>query len=217
VSGFRAVVFDMDGVLVDTEPAFFDAANIVLAEEAKRIEWERYRVLLGTSVEVTWESLIDMLDLHGNLRSYLRRYGIVLRQELAKPRAPLPGVVDLLDELARRETPVALATSSWRPWAEIVLASCGLSDRFACAATGDEVEHEKPAPDIYLKAAGLLGIEPERCVAVEDTAPGIASARAAGMHAVQVRAASTALPPLDAADLVLDSLEQFPLALLDER
>ena len=214
MSGYRAVVFDMDGVLVDTEPAFFDAANAVLAEEGQQIEWERYRVLLGTSVEVTWHSLIDMLGLAGESKTYLRRYGVVLRDELAKPRQPLPGVVALLDELTRREVPIALATSSWRPWAEIVLASCGLDGRFPNSATGDEVEHEKPAPDIYLKAAGLLGLEPERCVAIEDTAPGIASAKAAGMRAVQVRAASTALPPLAAADLVLDSLEQFPLGLL---
>jgi HAD superfamily hydrolase (TIGR01509 family) len=214
VSGYLAVVFDMDGVLVDTEPAFFDAANVVLAEEDQQIEWERYRVLLGTSVDVTWQSLIDMLGLRGDLRSYLRRYGVVLREELAKARPPLPGVVALLDELTARKAPIALATSSWRPWAEIVLASCGLNGRFAHAATGDEVEHEKPAPDIYLKAAGLLGIDPERCVAIEDTAPGIASAKAAGMYAVQVRAASTALPPLDAADLVIDTLEQFPLELL---
>ncbi|MEX1253573.1 MAG: HAD family phosphatase [Dehalococcoidia bacterium] len=214
MSGYRAVVFDMDGVLVDTEPAFFDAANAVLAEEGTRIEWERYQVLLGTSVEVTWQSLIDMLGLAGEPKTYLRRYGVVLRAELAKPRPPLPGVVWLLDELSRREVPVALATSSWRPWAEIVLTSCGLAGRFHNSATGDEVAHEKPAPDIYMKAAGLLGVEPERCVAIEDTAPGIASAQAAGMHAIQVRASSTALPPLDAADLVLDSLEQFPLTLL---
>ena len=217
MSAYRAVVFDMDGVLVDTEHAFFDAANAVLAEEGQQIEWERYQRLLGTSVEVTWRSLIDMLGLAGEPRTYLRRYGVVLRDELAKPRPPLPGVVALLDELTRRKAPVALATSSWRPWAEIVLASCGLNGRFVHAATGDEVEHEKPAPDIYVKAAALLGLEPKRCVAIEDTVPGIASAKAAGMCAIQVRAASTALPPIDAADLVIDSLEQFPLELLGRR
>jgi HAD superfamily hydrolase (TIGR01509 family) len=212
---YRAVIFDMDGVLVDTEPAFFDAANIVLGEEGKHIEWERYRILLGTSVEVTWQALIDMLDLAGEPKTYLRRYGSVLRDELAKPRLPLPGVVPLLDELEQRGVPIAVATSSWRPWAEIVLTSCGLQPRFPQLATGDEVEHEKPAPDIYFQASDLLDIDPQECIAIEDTAPGIAAANAAGMHSVQVRAASTALPPLDAADLVIDSLEQFPLALLD--
>ena len=111
--------------------------------------------------------------------------------------------------------PIALATSSWRPWAEIVLASCGLDGRFPNSATGDEVEHEKPAPDIYLKAAGLLGLEPERCVAIEDTAPGIAAAKAAGMYAVQSRAASSAFPPLEQADLVLATLADFPLGLVE--
>ncbi len=73
--------------------------------------------------------------------------------------------------------------------------------------------HERAA--VFLRAAELLGVAPARCIAVEDTPPGIASAKAAGMYAVQVRSASTAFPPIEDADLVLDSLEQFPLAMVE--
>jgi beta-phosphoglucomutase-like phosphatase (HAD superfamily) len=79
------------------------------------------------------------------------------------------------------------------------------------------VERSKPAPDLYLRAAELLGVAPERCVAVEDTNPGIASAKAAGMYAIQTRSASSALPPIEDADLVLDSLESFPFKLVDRQ
>ncbi len=205
----------MDGVLVDTEPAFFEAANHVLAEHGQHIEWERYRQLLGTSVEVTWQSLIEMLGLEGDPRAYLRRYGAVLFEYLRRPRSPLPGVTDLLEELDRRRVAVALATSSWRRWADAVLESCGLAGQFTSMVCGDDVEHEKPAPDIYLRAAALLGRRPSECVAIEDTEPGIVSAKAAGMYAVQSRAASTAPAALDSADLVVESLASFPLGLLD--
>ena len=212
---YRAVIFDMDGVLVDTEPAFYEGVNIVLEREGSRsIEWGRYKRLLGTSVEETWRELMAMQQLTGDLQHYMRHYGKVLLDCLAQQRDPLPGTNELLDALTQREVPYALATSSWGPWKEIVLASAGLERRFAIAVTGDQVAHEKPAPDIYLRAAELVGVTPERCIAIEDTPPGIASAQAAGMFAVQVRASSTAFPPLEQADLVIDSLQDFPLAML---
>ncbi len=211
---YRAVIFDMDGVLVDSEPAFFEAINQVLAEEGRSIEFEPYRRLLGTSVEVTWRELIEMLDLGGDLEDYLRRYDAVLLDRLRCPRPPLPGVIELLEELDCRGVMIALATSSLRSWSDAVLESAGLQDRFRTIVTADGVENEKPAPDLYLKAAALLCTPSCDCIAVEDTQPGIASAKAAGMYAVQVRACSTACPPIEEADLVLESLEHFPLSMV---
>lgn len=211
---YRAVIFDMDGVLVDSEPAFFDAINEVLAEEGRSVEFEPYRRLLGTSVEVAWRELIEMLDLRGNLEDYLRRYDAVLLDCLRCPRPPLPGVIELLEELDYRSVMIALATSSLRSWSDAVLESAGLQDRFRTIVTADGVENKKPAPDLYLKAAALLCTPPGDCIAVEDTQPGIASAKAAGMYAVQVRSCSTACPPIEEADLVLESLEHFPLSVV---
>jgi len=212
---YHAVVFDMDGVLVDTEPAFYDGVNIILQEEGRYIEWERYKRLLGTSVEETWREIISMLNMRGDLYDYMRRYGDVLLDCLAQERDPLPGTEQLLDTLQGRGVPYGLATSSWGRWKDIILNSAGLQERFRVVVTGDTVKREKPAPDIYLRAAELLGLAPERCVAVEDTPPGIAAAKAAGMFAVQVRASSTAFPPIEQADLVIDSLEYFPVAMID--
>ena len=213
-NSYEAVIFDMDGVLADTEPAFFEAVNVLLAEEGRSIEFERYKTLLGTSVGVTWRSLIEILDLPGDPDDYLRRYDGVLIDCLRRPRTPLPGVVDLLEALDRRRVPAGLATSSWQTWMNAVLESAGIAGRFQALAWRQLVEHGKPAPDLYLKAAALLHVAPERCIAVEDTPTGIAAAKAAGMYAVQSRASSTAFPPIDGADLVLDTLETFPLALL---
>ncbi len=212
---YRAVVFDMDGVLIDSEPAFFEALNEVIAP--KRIDWAQYQQLLGTSVSATWARVREMIGLDGDPQDYLERYNAVLLDYLRRPRPPLPGVRDLLQTLRAQKTPIGLATSSWEPWVKAALAAAALPlDQFDALVWRHMVEQSKPAPDLYLKAAELLRVEPSACVAVEDTPAGIASARAAGMFAVQVRAASTALPPIDEADLVLDTLESFPLELLGQ-
>lgn len=211
---YRAVVFDMDGVLADSEPAFFDAVNIALEPSGKQIAWNAYKRLLGTSVEVTWTEVLKMLDLPVEVDAYLPRFNEVLLDCLRQPRAPLPGVVALLDELDRANVPYAVATSSIRPWYDAVMESTGLTGRFAVSVTADMITHPKPAPEIYLRAAELLGIPPFTCIAVEDTIPGVASAKAAAMFAIQVMASSTALPPIREADRVIETLLEFPFGLV---
>jgi len=98
---------------------------------------------------------------------------------------------------------------------DATLRSLKLEDAFDAVVSASEVERAKPAPDLYLTAAKRLGVRPAACLAVEDTGAGIASAKAAGMFAVQVRASSTALPPLEQADLVIDDYSQFDLSLFD--
>ena len=219
---YRAVIFDMDGVLVDSEPAFFEAVNEVLAPTSRQIDWEQYQRLLGTiedhgSVSTTWSGVLEMLGLDAaDVQPYVDRFGDALPAVLRRPRPLLPGVDALIAELKRRQVPIGLATSSRQAWVEALLGGVGLRlATFDAVVWRQMVEKSKPAPDLYLKASELLGIEPEACIAVEDTPRGIASAKAAGMYAVQARAASTALPPIDGADLVLGTLEEFPLGMVE--
>jgi HAD superfamily hydrolase (TIGR01509 family) len=212
---YHAVIFDMDGVLVDTEPSFHEALNEVLAPTGKRIEWEPYKQFLGTSTSVTWRGVMEHLGLQLDGREYVEQYNAAIIEFLARPKPLLPGVASLIERLRAERTPIAVATSSMRPWLEAVFRGASLPlETFDALVSREMVERSKPAPDLYLKAAELLGSAPERCVAIEDTPPGVASAKAAGMYAVHVRSASSALPPIEQADLVLDSLEQFPARLL---
>jgi HAD superfamily hydrolase (TIGR01509 family) len=213
---YRAVVFDMDGVLADSEPTYLKAANVVLAPLGKHVSEEQNRLFIGTSVRNTWAKIMQLLDLPGDLDEYVCRYNEVLVSLLSRPRPTLPGVRELLGELERRGLPRALVTSSWQGWVDALLGAIGLIGAFPVVVTEEQVENAKPAPEPFLKAATLLGIEPTACVAVEDTPSGIQAAKAAGMYAVQVRAASTAFPPIEGADLVLDSLEHFPLELISQ-
>ena len=153
-------------------------------------------------------------DLTGPLDELVAAYDAELRRQLALVHEPLPGAVGLVQTLRRRRVPIAVASSSLPSWIAALLGGIGLQDAFDALVSGSMVERPKPAPDIYLLAAQKLGAPPHRTIAIEDTPTGLASARAAGLYAVQVRAASTAFPPLPDADALLDTLHDFDLALL---
>jgi len=215
VGRLKAVVFDLDGVLWDGEPLYHEAFNVVLKPYGHAITMDDYLSIIGHSVEAAWQWVLDHFQITERLERFLRAYDKAVLRLLSRPVEPLPGVRAILDELHARRIPIALASASLRQWVDATLRGLGLEDAFQATVSASEVEHAKPAPDLYLKAARLLDIPATDCLAVEDTATGIAAAKAAGMFAVQVRAASTALPPLAEADLVIDDYSQFDLSLLE--
>jgi len=214
--GFSAVIFDLDGVLWDGEPLYHEAFNIVLAPYGHRVSDDTYRQLIGHSVEYCWEWLRRRFNLTEPTSHFLAVYNEAVLRLLQEPAEPLPGVRPLIAELRRRGVPIAVASASLREWVDVTLSGLGLQDAFNATVSASEVRNGKPAPDLFLAAAQRLGVPPQYCLAVEDTAAGIAAAKAAGMFAVQLRAASTALPPLPDANLVLESLTDFDLSLLEE-
>ena len=200
----------MDGVLVDSEPAFFEAVNLVLAPTGKQIAWDEYQSFVGTSTSVTWRGVLKTVGLElEEMQPYVAGFEEILLDVLRRPRPLLPGVAQLIESLKQRSVPVALATSSREEWVKALLGSAlpGKGAPELPLATFDAVVWRQ-------MVAELLSMPAERCIAIEDTPSGIASARAAGMFAVQVRAASSALPPIEEADLVIDTLDEFPLSLL---
>lgn len=211
---YRAVIFDMDGVLADSEPTYVEAMDEVLASLGRTVSPELHRAIMGTGVEDTWTIVVRELDLPGGIEDYIPPYDRALVRRLSKLDRPLPGVVSLVSKLRERRVPIAVASSSWTGWVEALLSGIGLRDAFDALASATEVTHPKPAPDLYLLAASKLGIPAGACIAIEDTPTGLRSARAAGMYAVQVRASSTAFPPLPEADAVIETLEDFDLGLL---
>jgi HAD superfamily hydrolase (TIGR01509 family) len=214
---FRGVVFDLDGVIWDGEPLYHEAFNVVLAPYGHSIEITdpSYVGIIGKSVEAAWDWMRDRFDLTEPDAVFYRAYNEAVLELMKQPREPLPGVRELLSELKSRGLPVGLASASLRKWVDATLAGLGLNGAFATTATASEVERSKPAPDLYLLAAKELGVPAESCLAFEDTPSGIASAHGAGMFAVQVRASSTALPPLTEADLVIERYADFDLSLLE--
>jgi len=215
VGRFRAVIFDMDGVLADSEPLYLQGINEVLKEFGLAITEEDHNELLGAAVGPTWDFIFEKYSPPASYDECVARYDRTMVRLLSRPREPLPGVRDLLSELKRRGAPCALASSSWPNWVKALLESTGLDGCFDIAVSSTAVENGKPAPDIFLYTAKMLRVEPSQCVVLEDSRAGVLAAKAAGMYTIQVRAASTALPPLPEANLVLERLSDFPLSLLD--
>jgi HAD superfamily hydrolase (TIGR01509 family) len=205
----------MDGVLADSEPVYYQAMNAVLADLGKVVTPEIQRKLMGHGVQDTWQVIAQEFSIDGPLDELIGRYDRELCRRLALVRETLPGVRELIGSLRGQGLPLGLASSSWPGWIEALLGGIGLEGQFDAIVSATMVEHPKPAPDIYLLAAARLGVDAARCVAIEDTPTGLASAKAAGMFTVQVRSASTAFPAMSEADLVLDSLADFDLSLVD--
>ena len=189
-----AVVFDMDGLLFDTERLYERAAIAAAAELGYELDQAFHRTTVGSS----WEAIRGLLlDRYGatfaaeDLRAAARRiFGELLETE------PLlkPGVLELLDLLDRLGLPRAIATTSSRPTVRRHLEAHDLIGRFHhVVAHGDYARH-KPAPDPFLKAADQLGVAPELCLALEDSYNGVRAASAAGMMTVMV---PDLLPPTD--------------------
>jgi HAD superfamily hydrolase (TIGR01509 family) len=214
---YRAVVFDLDGVLWDGEPLYHEAFNVVLKPYGHSIALtdSAYTQIIGKSVEAAWYWMRERFELTESPAVFYRAYNEAVLDLMKQPREPLPGVRELLAELKARGIPVGLASASLRNWVDVTLQGLGLNGAFVTTATASEVERSKPAPDLYLLAANGLGVPPESCLAFEDTPSGIASAQAAGMFAVQVRASSTALPPQPEADVVIEKYSEFDLSLLE--
>ena len=213
----RGVIFDMDGVLTDSEPAFYAAVNDILARYGKHIGEDEYRQFIGQSTEQMWTQVIALKGIPETLEEIVEDYEAPLMVRLREPRPPLPGARELLAELRARGVPVALCTASFMRWVEAILASADVLHTFDALSTADMVERTKPHPDPYLMAAQKLGLPPAECIAIEDSKNGVASAMAAGTYVLQLRATSSSADPQPGVRAVLGSLAEFPLGLLDGR
>lgn len=206
----EAVIFDLDGVLVDSEPAHQAATQRLIAPHA--VTDEEYALFVGASVEwyATW--LLERFGLRESAEALIARYDdLVTEQLLREPLPALEGAVELLEAIRGRRRPLAVASQSRPRWVRATLDGSGLRAHFDEVVTADEVGRAKPAPDVYLYTAERLGVRAEACLVVEDSVPGVQSARAAGMFVVQTQQASSAVGRQPGADAVVSSLREFRL------
>jgi HAD superfamily hydrolase (TIGR01509 family) len=211
-----AVVFDMDGVLVDSEPVWEEVRRAVVAEHGGRWAADAQQRLMGMNTAEWTRYLSDDLgvglspDAVGEL--VIRR----MADRYAAHLPLLPGAVAAVDRAARR-WPVGLASSSPRVLIDTVLAAAGIGDRFAVTVSSDEVARGKPDPDIYRTATARLGVPPGRCVAVEDSSNGLRAATAAGLRVIAVPRPEHPPAPdaLAGAAIVLRSLTELTPELLE--
>ncbi|MFF0854261.1 HAD family hydrolase [Streptomyces sp. NPDC003280] len=185
--GTPAVVFDLDGTLVDSEPNYYEAARRTLTEHGvPDFTWTEHEGYVGIS---TWESAVLWRERYG-LRASVRELfeATNLRYlELARTGTrAYPEMRKFVELLAAEGVPTAVASGSSLEAIEAILAGTGLDAQLRTVVSADEVPRGKPAPDVFLEAARRLGVAPAGCVVVEDAAPGAAAAHAAGMRCIAV-------------------------------
>ncbi len=181
-----AVVFDLDGLMVDSEPLAMWAWNQVLARYGQQMDAETFRALLGLRVVDSARIVCERLKLPVSPEEALAERERVFLEAVPTRLRTRPGLYALVDELDHRGLALGLATSGHRRYVDLALRTIGLEDRFRAVATGDSVEHGKPAPDVFVLAAERLGVNPACCLALEDSVLGARSAQAAGMTCVVV-------------------------------
>ncbi|HYH43865.1 MAG TPA: HAD family phosphatase [Burkholderiales bacterium] len=205
---FAAVIFDMDGLLLDSERLALEAFNAACAHFGLGDHAEVFMRCIGTNeamgAEVLREGLQDKVDHRDFNRIWQARY---LEATTGTAIALKAGVLELLDHLREAGVPAAVATSTSTARATHKLGNAGILDRFELVVGGDQVERSKPHPDIFVAAARRLGVPPEKCLALEDSDNGVRAALRAGMTVIQV---PDLMPPSPAlrmlGHIVLDSL-----------
>jgi HAD superfamily hydrolase (TIGR01509 family) len=207
----QAILFDMDGLLIDSEPLWFEVESEVMAHLGGQWSTDDQHDLVGGSLEKTVDYLLARATrpaprdevgrwLVDGLTALLRERGVPV----------LPGARELLAEVTNAGMPNALVTSSERQIMEAVIPKIGMS--FGATVCAEDVRDSKPAPEPYLRAAELLGVEPGGCIVLEDSPNGVAAAEAAGCLVIAI---PSLLPiPTRPGRVVASSLSQIDLAML---
>jgi len=203
-----AVIFDLDGVLLDSEQVWNAAKEELTRERGGRWPERAPRDMMGMS-SVEWSRFVRD-ELGVDMPAEEISADVVRRVErIYRERLPLvDGARDAVERAAER-WPLGLASSSNREIIDLVLELAGLADRFRVTVSSEEVERGKPAPDVYLEAASRLRVEPERCAAIEDSENGIRSAKAAGMRTIAVP--NAVYPPARDALAEADAVVRSPI------
>jgi HAD superfamily hydrolase (TIGR01509 family) len=206
-----ALIFDFDGLLVDTETPAFESWRAIYAEYGHELPLDLWKDALGTSHGFDAQTHLAAL-----IGQPIDRDRMLVRRRarkhiLSQAQPLLPGAREILDQARDLGLPCAVASSSDRPWVGGWLDLHNISAYFTCIRTAENVALTKPAPDLFLSAAACLGVPPDACLVFEDSPNGILAARAAGMRCVAVPGAITRQIVLPPADLVIESLDALPL------
>lgn len=208
------VIYDMDGLLLDTECFYTDVTQRIVGRFGKVFDWSVKSNMVGRPAIESARYLVATLELPISAEDYLRERESML-EELMPGAQPMPGAVELTRALAAAGVPQAVATSSSRRFFDLkTQLHTGWFEVFDALITGDDprIARGKPAPDIFLLAARELGADPASCVVLEDAPSGVAAARAAGMQVIAVPYPGMDATKLAAADAVVTSLAELDRA-----
>ncbi len=202
----QAILFDLDGLMVDSEPHSLASWQAILSLRQVTLEQAVIERLFGLRQLEAARLLVDVYSLTEDPFQLAREKEEYQICHLDGQVKPMPGLFGLLDEIAQRGLLTAVASSGVRRYVDAVLKAVDLAGRFHVVVTGDEVRDGKPAPDVFLAAAHALQTDPQSCLVLEDAPSGVQAAKAAGMRCVTVPNTHTQALDLSLADFIFPSL-----------
>lgn len=211
IEDVRALIFDMDGVLVDSEPLHLLAYQELFSVHSIEYTEAHNQEFLGCKDIAMARILVERWSLPFTPEQLVQNKETILARLLKSDAQIRSGVKKLLEEARALNIPCAVASSATLPTIQLVVDVLGIRQYFHHLSSGDEVEHGKPAPDVFLLAAKRLGVSPEHCLVIEDTANGIKAAKAAGMFCIAIPCDATRHQDHSQADMNLTSLEEVSL------
>jgi HAD superfamily hydrolase (TIGR01509 family) len=207
----RGLIFDMDGVLIDSEPLHLCAYQELLQGFGITFtEADNYPFIGRTDLELA-QHLIALHKLPVQPLQLIEKKEAVLARLFGTKLMPMPGLMMVLERAGQICLPTAVASSATLPTIQLVIKTLDIARYFQTLTSGDEVEHGKPAPDVYLLAAERIGVSPKNCLVIEDSLNGVLAAKAAGMQCIAIPCQATKHQDHTKADKILGTLEALNL------
>ena len=208
----KAVIFDMDGVIIDSEPIHFEVDMQTMKDFGCSISKEELNKYVGTTNEYMYSDIKNTYKINKPLDEIIRyRSELVKTKVIESDLAPIKGIKELLSDLKEKNIPAAIASSSPRDFIEVVVSKFQLEDYFNCIVSGEEVENGKPAPDIYVETAKKLRVSPEECIVIEDSKNGVLAAKEAGMKCIGFKNVNSGDQDLSKADCMVNSILEIKI------
>lgn len=207
----KAVIFDMDGVLVDSEPIYFEVERSSFAHFGAPMTEEEHHTYVGVTLESMWRQVMDRHQLTCTLEEALSYHRKNVMQTITSHEGlvAIDGLERWLDWLQEKGIPIAVASSSPRSLIDLIMEKTGLDRYFDIRISGEEVPQGKPAPDIFLHATELLGQAPAHCIVIEDSRNGVHAAKSAGMRCIGLHNPGSGQQDLSRADHCIFSYDDL--------
>ncbi len=208
----EAVIFDMDGVLIDSEPFHLVVNEKIFANLGINLSEDEYHSFIGTTHKDMWSTIKKRYNLPQSVPELVNMQvsGNIdyIKNEEIEP-IKIKGVTDLLSKIARENIKTGIASSSPTEVIELVINKLGISNYFSAIVGGEEIKKGKPSPDIFLKAAKRLNSKPSGCIVIEDSKNGVLAAKAAGMKCIGFNNPNSGNQNLEKADLIIDNYDSL--------
>lgn len=210
LTDYKAVIFDMDGVLIDSEPAYLEMNKKLFIEFGIEMDDDNYKALVGLPSLPMWKMLKEKYNLQNDIEDFMKlekkRMNEILDSEIISK--PIDGIYELLETLKELNVKLSVASSSAKENIKFVLNKLDLNRYFNFTISGEEVINGKPSPDIFLRASKKLAVDPRKCYVIEDSANGIKAACSAGMHGIGFTNDNSNKQDLSRADLILKNFNK---------